>query len=165
MEARLRRPRGEAPLPAQHAQAKEDARLPRADADRGGARRPARPAAQGAGSAQRVIERIRDRATFALLARGERRRRGPLVVVRAWDLTAPKAPPRVAFRVGRRVGGAVARNRVRRRLREVVRREADRLDVGAAYLVVAGPGAAECSFAELEAALSEALGELARSRS
>jgi ribonuclease P protein component len=67
--------------------------------------------------------------------------------------TAPV--PRVAYAVGRRAGGAVVRNRVRRRLRAAVASVPD-LAPGA-YLVAAGPRAAEMAYDELRNEVAEAM--------
>lgn len=69
-------------------------------------------------------------------------------------------PPRVAYAVGRGVGGAVVRNRVRRRLRAATRTHSGELVPGHAYLVSTGPAAAARSYAELSAALHDALSAL-----
>jgi ribonuclease P protein component len=54
----------------------------------------------------------------------------------------------VAFSIGRQVGPAVARNRIRRRLRMLMREAAPRLQPGA-YLIGAGPEAAQLSYGQL----------------
>ncbi len=61
----------------------------------------------------------------------------------------------MAYAVGRNVGTAVARNRLRRRLRAIVSDLAAQLPAGA-YLVRAGPEAAELRPGELRAALGRA---------
>lgn len=61
----------------------------------------------------------------------------------------------MGFVVGRRVGPAVVRNRLRRRLRALMRAAAPRLAPGA-YLIGAGPAAADLSFTQL----SDILGRL-----
>ncbi|HKF89845.1 MAG TPA: ribonuclease P protein component [Acidimicrobiia bacterium] len=78
--------------------------------------------------------RVRDRATFAALARAERHVQGPITVrvVRG----EPEGPARVAYAVSG-AGNAVARNRLRRRLRAAVRGADADLVSGAAYLVSA----------------------------
>jgi len=149
---------GEANLSAQEAQAHAHARLSRPDANPGGSGGDQGPPGEGAGAAYRLTWRIRDRATFESLSSGRRLRRGPLslAVLRAVDPVDP-VPPRLAFAVGRRVGPAVTRNRVRRRLRAAVERHRSRLEPGCAYLLGASPAAAQASFNQLEAAVSELL--------
>ena len=97
---------------------------------------------------------VRGRKSFAALSRhGHRVREGPLTVIHRADDTAP----RVAFAVGRKVGPAVVRNRLRRRLRALWRQatpaEGD-------YLIVVAPGAADLSFAQLQARLEAAMARL-----
>jgi ribonuclease P protein component len=65
-------------------------------------------------------------------------------------------PPRVAYSVGRRIGPAVVRNRLRRRLRAIVADFTAQLAPGA-YLISAGPRAAQMSFADLRSAVGGAL--------
>jgi ribonuclease P protein component len=62
----------------------------------------------------------------------------------------------VAYAIGRRVGTAVTRNRLRRRLRAIVAEAASSLPSGA-YVVRAGPEAAELDFDELRMAMGRAL--------
>jgi ribonuclease P protein component len=111
-----------------------------------------------------VIRPIRDRRTFAELARsGRRARRGAHTLVLLPDADAPAssrgADCRVAFAIGRTVGSAVTRNRVRRRLRELLRARADVLPAGA-LLVRVAPRAATHSFDQLGRALDDALAAL-----
>jgi len=69
-------------------------------------------------------------------------------------------PPRVAFSVPRSVGDAVTRNRVRRRLRSAVREHASVLEPGAAYLVRAGSGTADASYAQLSSTFRAIIADL-----
>src|SRR3981081_4496350 len=116
----------EAHVPAEQRKAQEAPGLPVAHAKpgrSGGAQgpTPARPHAPVG-----LIWRVRDRATFAVLARAERHAPGPVPLRAdrpAGGLLAIRfvpgesgAPPRVAYAVGG-VGNAVVRNRPRRRLR------------------------------------------------
>jgi ribonuclease P protein component len=94
--------------------------------------------------------RVRDRATFAALARAERHVEGPLAVrFLPGDVGIPA---RVAYAVGG-AGGAVARNRLRRRLRAAVARAEAQLDRGGAYLVSARGEALTMPFPALVATL------------
>lgn len=63
--------------------------------------------------------------------------------------------PSVGVVAGRKLGGAAVRNRVKRRLREALAR-AD-LTAGIAYIVVALPGAAEATYAQLESWVSRSV--------
>lgn len=140
----------EAHLPAQQPEAEEEARLPRPHAHAwraGGASlaSPARPQAP-----QRLIWRVRDRATFEALARARRYRRGPLSV--RFVPGEPETPVRVAFALGRNVGSAVRRNRARRRLRAAIERHRDELAPGA-YLFGGGASVVTLPFATLEDAV------------
>lgn len=124
----------EAHVPAEQPKAQEAPRLPVPHAKpgrSGGAEgpTPARPHAPVG-----LIWRVRDRATFAVLARAERHARGPVTV--RFVPGEVEAPPRVAYAAGG-VGNAVVRNRLRRRLRSAVARAEPELAAGGAYLVSA----------------------------
>lgn len=146
---------GEANLPAQEAQADADPRVPGANVDAGGSGDHQGQAPQGPTPADGLIWRVRDQASFTLLARAPRRRRGPVSLASFQDES--DIPPRVAFAVGRKVGGAVTRNRVRRRLRACVGRHRSHLRPGAAYLFGAGREAAAAPFSVLDQAVGELL--------
>jgi ribonuclease P protein component len=144
----------EAHIPTQQPEAEEEARLPwpHAHAWRAGgaAIAPcARPQAP-----QRLIWRIRDRATFEALARARRIRRGPLSL--RYLPGDDTMPPRVAFALGRNVGSAVQRNRARRRLRSAIAGNAPRVAPGA-YLFGGGPDVVTVSYEVLERAVRELL--------
>ena len=112
------------------------------------------PDGRAALAPDRVLWRIRDRATFEALRRSEARaRRGSLTVTFVEAGSAPV--PRVAYAVSRRVGNAVTRNRVRRRLRAAAATVTE-LRVGA-YLVSAGPATANMSYEELRQDLARAM--------
>jgi ribonuclease P protein component len=68
--------------------------------------------------------------------------------------------PRLGLSVSRRVGGAVDRTRVKRVLREAFWAEAERLPVGADYVVVARPDARELAEREGTPGVRTALSEL-----
>jgi len=99
--------------------------------------------------------RVRDRHTFAALARGRRARRGPLAVT--FLVKDGTAAPAVAYAISRRVGTAVTRNRLRRQLRSLIAARALR---AGAYLVSVSPDARGSSAAELARWLDAALLEL-----
>lgn len=124
----------EAHVPAEQPKAQEAPRLPGPDAHarRSGGTQgptPARPHAPVG-----LIWRLRDRATFAALARAERHVQGPLTI--RFVGSGARTPPRVAYAVAG-AGNAVVRNRVRRRLRAAVARTEAELAAGGAYLVSA----------------------------
>jgi ribonuclease P protein component len=141
----------EAHVPAEQPKAKEAPRLPVPHAKpgrSGGAQgpTPARPHAPVG-----LIWRVRDRATFAVLARAERHARGPVTI--RFVPGESEAPPRVAYAVGG-VGNAVVRNRLRRRLRAAVARAEAELTPGGAYLVSARREALTMPFDALVEALT-----------
>jgi ribonuclease P protein component len=106
--------------------------------------------------------RIRDRATFEELRRsGHRSRRGHVTVT--FVAVGDDSVPRVAYAVGKRVGGAVVRNRLRRRLRAVVADLRGSLAPGA-YLVAAGPEAADLPYEDLKAQVMTAMTAASRDR-
>jgi len=101
-------------------------------------------------------ERLRKRAEFLAVRRGEKRR-GRLFLL---ELLArgDGAPPRVGFTVTKKVGNAVVRNRIRRRLREAVRvHAADDMQAGNDYVIVGREDVLAASFAEIGAELSRRL--------
>ena len=141
----------EAHVPAEQPKAQEAPRLPVPHAKpgrSGGAQgpTPARPHAPVG-----LIWRVRDRATFAVLARAERHARGPLTI--RFVPGESGAPPRVAYAVGG-VGNAVVRNRLRRRLRAAVAGSEAELAAGGAYLVSARREALTMPFDALVEALA-----------
>lgn len=67
-------------------------------------------------------------------------------------LWLPQSPPgasRFGFSVSRRVGNSVVRNRVKRRLREFVRLNRSEFSAARDFVVIAKPGAANLSCAEI----------------
>lgn len=109
-----------------------------------------------------MVSRIGDRATFEALRRSRNRaRRGPISVTYA--VVAAAEEPAVAYALGRRTGGAVVRNRIRRRLRAAVAQGTAGLAPGA-YLVSAGPEAAELPFEELRETLVAAMRQAGEAR-
>jgi ribonuclease P protein component len=101
------------------------------------------------------VERIRSPRTFdRFRTSGTAGTSGPLRVKFVRQNSWSNAE--VAYALGKKLGGAVVRNRLRRRLRAIVSTEDVGLSPGA-YLVSAGAGATELSFAELRAAMSQAV--------
>ena len=70
------------------------------------------------------VKRLRKRAQFQYVQKGERRGRPTLAAQarRRAPEDAPLGPPRVGFTATKKIGNAVIRNRARRRLREAARR-------------------------------------------
>ncbi len=101
-------------------------------------------------------ERLRKRAEFLAVQRGEKRR-GRLFLLEVLN-RGDAGPPRVGFTVTRKVGNAVVRNRVRRRLREAVRVHAagDMLP-GSDYVIVGREEVLAAPFADIGSELSRRL--------
>jgi ribonuclease P protein component len=146
---------GEENLSAQEAQEDAHSRVSGPHVDAGWPSGDQGTAAQGPSQADRLIWRIRDRATFDALASGRRRRRGPISMT--FLPGDSSMPPRVAYAVGRRVGCAVVRNRIRRRLRAAMLAHRVELQPGGVYLFGAGPAAASAPFTEIDAAMGQLL--------
>jgi len=66
-----------------------------------------------------LVGRLRKRAEFLAVRRGEKRR-GPFFLMEVLD-RGDENPPRIGFTVTRKSGNAVTRNRIRRRLKEACR--------------------------------------------
>jgi ribonuclease P protein component len=145
----------EADLPAEPAEAQQEARISSADADPRGPQRAEDAASARPRQAVRLIRRVRGHDTFRELARTPSRRRGAL----GGRLLpgGPTDPPAVGVALPRAVGGAVERNRLRRRLRATLRELEPELEPGGRYLVSAGPAVSQMSPTELRSTLSEVL--------
>jgi ribonuclease P protein component len=153
----------EADLPAEPAEAQQEARISPADAHPRGTQRPEDAAPARPRPALRLIWRVRGHATFRDLARAPARRHGALSARMVPG--DPDHPPSVAYALPRAVGRAVERNRLRRRLRALVLELHDDLAPGGRYLVSVGPAAMSTSPSELRAALRTVLmGATERSR-
>jgi ribonuclease P protein component len=145
----------EADLPAEPAEAQQEARISSADADPRGPQRAEDAAPSRPRPPVRLIRRVRGHDTFRELARTPSRRRGALGArLLPGD---PSEPPAVAYSIPRVVGGAVERNRLRRRLRAALRDLEPELVPGGRYLVSAGPAVSAMSPTELRATLCEVL--------
>jgi ribonuclease P protein component len=143
-------------VPTEQPQAKQETRVPLADAVEGRPSGVASPSDQGPLPPVGLIWPIREQSSFRALATGRRRRRG-VVMVTCAVVGLPSEPPRVAYAVGRRAGGAVARNRIRRRLRAATRAHAAELEPGRAYLVGVVGAAAAAPYQALSGSLHAAL--------
>lgn len=154
-------PMGEANIPAEPAQARQEARVSPSHVDASRAGHPQGPPSQGTPQAGRLtgrVGRIGDRHSFeALASQGRRSRSGAVTVT--FVPGSPQSPTRVAYAIGRRAGGAVHRNRLRRRLRAVMAEAAPTLRPGD-YLVSAGPGAGDVGYQELTTMTTAALRRL-----
>lgn len=99
------------------------------------------------------IRRLKKRAEFLAVQRGEKRR-GRLFLLEVLD-RGDGGPPRVGFTVTKKVGNAVVRNRVRRRLREAVRvHAAGDMAPGNDYVIVGRDDILSAQFGDIAAELT-----------
>jgi ribonuclease P protein component len=97
--------------------------------------------------------RLRKRAEFLAVRRGEKRR-GRLFLLEVLN-RGDAGPPRVGFTVTKKTGNAVQRNRVRRRLKEAVRvHAAGDMQPGNDYVIVGRDDVLDAPFGQLAAELS-----------
>jgi ribonuclease P protein component len=96
--------------------------------------------------------RLRRRAEFLRIQKRGRKNHSANFVVSSL-VQSPARESRFGFSVSRRVGNSVVRNRVKRRLREFVRLNRRELVAARDFVVIAKPGAAKLSYAELVAEL------------
>ena len=152
---------GEAHVPTEQAQARQEPRFSAPHVDAGRPGHPEGAPSQGPSQAVGLIWRLRGRQNFTALRRsGRRLQRGPITIT--WAPGHFSEPPQVGFAVGRRVGGAVQRNRLRRRLRAIATEVAANLAPGA-YLIGVTPEAATLPFRELRTIVSDMLLAVPRS--
>jgi ribonuclease P protein component len=105
---------------------------------------------------QAAPARLRKRAEFLAVRRGEKRR-GRLFLVEVLD-RGDTAAARVGFTVTKKVGNAVVRNRVRRRLKEAVRvLAAGDMQRGTDYVIVGRGELLSVPFADIGTELSRRL--------
>lgn len=100
--------------------------------------------------------RLRLRRDFLRIQGRGRKHHSPNFVVASASRPSPGAS-RVGFSVSRRVGNAVVRNRLKRRLREFFRLHRRELPTARDVVVIAKPGAAKLSYAELVEELRDQL--------
>ena len=100
--------------------------------------------------------RLRKRAEFLAVRRGEKRR-GRFFLLEVLDRGDQDAA-RVGFTVTKKVGNAVVRNRIRRRLKEAVRvHAAGDMQPGNDYVIVGREDVLAAPFAEIKTELSRRL--------
>lgn len=102
--------------------------------------------------------RVRRRAEYLRIQNTGRKRHTPSFVVLSTE-QSPAGLSRFGFSVSRRVGNAVVRNRLKRHLREFCRIHASRLLSGKDFVVIAKPGAARLTYADLAVELNGPLAE------
>lgn len=158
-------------LPAEKAQARENARFPCSDADTRRADNAEAPSREGSQAAHSVMARsagagpragrgrLSRSADFDRVFRTGRSHAGPDLVLYVFP-RGDEAPSRLGLSVSRKVGGAVERNRVKRLLREAFALESARLPSGTDAVVVARPGAGGLAERDGLAGIRRALGEL-----
>jgi ribonuclease P protein component len=100
--------------------------------------------------------RLRKRAEFQAVRRGEKRR-GRLFLLEVLE-RGDEGVARVGFTVTKKVGNAAVRNRIRRRLREAVRiHAAGDMQPGSDYVIVGREDVLAAPFAEIKTELSRRL--------
>jgi ribonuclease P protein component len=99
--------------------------------------------------------RLRKRREYLALQSAGKRRRSPHFTVITRAKQSP--PSRIGITTSRKVGHAPARNRIRRLVREFFRKRRATLDPPRDILVIAKPGAAGVSYADVERELDRAL--------
>ena len=102
---------------------------------------------------QAAVKRLRKRAEFLAVRRGEKRR-GRLFLMEVLD-RGDGGAARVGFTVTKKVGNAVVRNRIRRRLKEAVRvHAAGDMQPGNDYVIVGREEVLTAPFAAIKTELS-----------
>jgi len=104
--------------------------------------------------------RLRKRREYLALQSAGTRRRSPHFTV---ITRAKKSPPsRIGITTSRKVGHAPARNRIRRLVREFFRKRRAAIQPPRDILVIAKPGTAGVTYAEVERELDRALASSSR---
>jgi ribonuclease P protein component len=158
-------PPDEADLPAEEAQARSYARVPRAHADARGQAHPQASAQQAPAAAYPVgmpsrRRRLSRSGDFDRVYRQGRSHATRYLVVYAFPRPEDRGEPRLGVSVGRKLGGAVERNRVKRLLREAFWPSVGELADGYDFVVVARPDAAGLAEREGERGIEQALREV-----
>src|SRR4051812_29704194 len=170
--------RHEAHLPAQEAQARPYARVPRSHAHARRSPDPQAPPREGSSAAQRLtVEehprptaprgrpkrgRLSRSAEFERVYRQGRSVGNRFLVLYAFPRAGARGSegPRLGLSVSRKVGGAVDRNRVKRLLREAFAVEGERVPADHDVVLVARPEARDLAAREGLEGIRRALGEL-----
>ncbi|MBC8291899.1 MAG: ribonuclease P protein component [Proteobacteria bacterium] len=100
--------------------------------------------------------RLRKRAEFLRIQRGNRGKRGPHFVLIACP--GPTEDVRLGITVSRRVGSAVKRNSIKRRVREFFRLNYNKLQPAHDFVVIARAGADSLSYRDVETELAALVG-------
>ena len=113
------------------------------------------------------MERLKRRAAFVAVARGQRLSRPGFILqaLAAGDETGGKPgkrPPRFGFTVTKKIGNAVVRNRIRRRLREAVRLAEPKAESSTDYVLVGRRAALTLQFERLVTDLIDGFEALSR---
>lgn len=174
-KSRTRREFVEEDVPAEQAQAPEEARISQAHVDACRARSSEAPPCQGTRPHLGVVSTPVDRAErtpttsrgritrsgdFDAVYRRGKSAAGRHLVVYMFRRDALDGPARVGMSISKRVGGAVERNRLKRVLRERFAEFSANLAAGTDFVVIARPGAVEYLDEMGSEAVAERLREL-----